>query len=182
MEGVDRAKGNGKSNWHAPNPQQTGTKAPLNVRKKVSTLLLVLRPYSASMTWWHNTKPSGERNLFPACMLSKDIVTIGFFRWYRTLPMTSDISEKFPSPALQQNGTILYACYGLIHKWFELGLLCTVCCAPTSVPLVLLEITLIVSYYVRERNCLFLSLDLLTEPTALKIYVEMGLSECLWMN
>ena len=69
------------------------------------TLLQVLRPYSASMTGWHNTKPSGERNLFSACMLSKDIITIGFFRWYQTFPMISDISEKFSSPALQQNGT-----------------------------------------------------------------------------
>ncbi len=78
----------------------------------VTTLLQVLMPYSASMTGWHNTKPSGERNLFPACKLSKDIITIGFFRWYRTFPMISDISENSAPPPCNKMPPILYACYG----------------------------------------------------------------------
>jgi hypothetical protein len=89
---------------------------------------------------------------------------IGHFRWYRTFP-------NIPPPLLATKWHLYFMhVMDHTHRWFELVLLCTVCCAPTSVPLVLIELESIAIYYVSERNCSFLTLNLLTELTALKIW------------
>jgi hypothetical protein len=110
--------------------------------------------------------------------LSDFSVGIGHFRWYRTFP-------KIPPPPLLATKWHLYFMHvmGHTHRWFELVLLCTVCCAPTSVPLVLIELDLIVIYYVSERNC---SMFILNAEFAHWAHscedMEMGLSKYLLMN
>ena len=80
------------------------------VQEHLYTLLQALRSYSASMIGWHNTKPSGWRNLFPAGLICKYIITTESFRWYRIFPILVYPSPRAMDRFLQQNATILCPC------------------------------------------------------------------------
>ena len=107
---------------------------------------------------------------------------IGRFRQYRTFPMISDISEKFSSPALQQNGTNTL-CMLWTHSqviWTRSSR--TICCASTSVLLVLLGFNLklfIMSVMKRLILCWICSLS---QQLCEDMEIGVGLSECLWIS
>jgi hypothetical protein len=64
---------------------------------------------------WHNTKRSGQRNLFPVGCFYKYIITTESFRWYRTFPIYYSPPSMPWKDFCNKKTTILCTCIGCLR-------------------------------------------------------------------